>query len=68
MDLNELRLSVGEMSQEELLDLLQTIRANRRKPVDKPKPARKAKQTNSMKKTMQKLTSDDIAKLIEVLS
>jgi hypothetical protein len=40
MDLKDLRASVSEMSQEELLELLQQIRSNRRTPAEKPKPRR----------------------------
>ena len=68
MDLRELRSSVSEMSQEELLELLQQIRSNRRTPAEKPKPKRVAKPAKTVEKAMADLSSEDIASLLEALS
>lgn len=68
MDLQELRASVSDMSQEELLDLLQQIRSNRRTPAEKPKPKRVAKKSQNVEKAMAELSSEDIASLLEALS
>lgn len=68
MKLTELRRSVSDMSAEELLELLQAMRTNRRKPAEKPKPKRAAKKTKTVETAMSKLTPEEVAKLIEALS
>jgi len=56
------------MSNEELLDLLNDIRANRRKPAEKAPAKRTAQPTKKVEAALESLTADDIAKLIEALS
>jgi hypothetical protein len=68
MDLKDLKQSVSDMSNEELLDLLNDIRANRRKPAQKAPAKRKAQPAKKVEKALESLTADDIAKLIEALS
>jgi hypothetical protein len=65
MKLNDIKQQLDEMPPEDALKLIIDIRNNRRKPKEAPKAARQRK--NAMEKALDKLSLDDINKVLEAL-
>jgi len=68
MDLEALRQSVSDMSDEELFEALRAIRLNRRTPTEKPAAKRTATKSAKLKNALSALSEEEIAQLMEVFS